>query len=303
MSDTDPKWSLPDELKKRKTQDLARQIEIRSGGTAPLRLPDQQPPAKPQTGPLNHPTLKPLDPNTARTMPSSKRETQTLRAALSDPSRIPAPPAEPVLKPLPRNAAPTIPASARTSQMLAVVTGDVPERWSRKQKRTAGIALALILGVCLFTSILASRSTAIRQQTFKPLPTAYTASVVAYLKAMRMPFADFRTFAVPDAMWKAREMVQFEILHDGHRGTFLVMSYDTIAQAGADAFRASFDRKYGTWKLIQINNVLLLAAPRSSEMLTSEIASHLNQFLIAPYRSFIPTSTPGGLKFSELNIR
>ncbi|MCC7450365.1 MAG: hypothetical protein IT324_23300 [Anaerolineae bacterium] len=297
MSDSEPRWSLPDEIKKRKTQDLARQIEIRSGGTAPLRLPGQHPPA-------NAP-LQPLDPNTARTAPANKRTTQTLRTALSDPSRIPPPalPAAPILKPLPRNAAPTIPASARTSQVLAVVTGEPPEHWTRQQRRIASIAIALIVGVCLFTGILATRPIAGRQQTFKPLPTAYTASVVAYLKAMRLPFVDFRTFTVPDATWKAREMVQFEIMHDGHRGTFLVMSYDTIAQAGADAFRASFDRKYGAWKLIQMNNILLLAAPHSSAMLTSEVASHLNQFLIAPYRSFIPTATPGGLKFSELNIR
>lgn len=296
MSDSESKWSLPDEIKKRKTQDLARQIEIRSGGTQPLRLPGQHPPTKPSTTPLNDSGLKPLDPNVARTTPSTKRTTQTLREALSDPSRIapPPPPVEPALKPLTPHAAHTVPSSARTSQMLAAVTGDLPQHWTRKQKRIALSAVALILGICLLTSLLATRPLAVQPPPLKPLPTANTASVVAYLKAVRLPFTDFRTFSVPDSTWNAREMVQFEIQRFSERGTFLVLSYDTTAHAGVDAFRAGYHPKYSTWKLIQMNNILLLAAPKSSNLLLNEIASHLNQFLIAPYRSYIPTATAIG---------
>lgn len=93
----------------------------------------------------------------------------------------------------------------------------------KRQRRTALIAIIASLTVCLLTAIVAVRLPVGQAAILKPLPTAYTASIVGYLKAMGMPFADLRTFAIVDTPWNAREIIQFDIQRLGDRGTFLVM--------------------------------------------------------------------------------
>ncbi len=291
MSQTDSNWSLPDEIKKRKTQELIRQLEAKQTRfLQPTRSHDSAP----------APQLKPLDRKTAKTTPASLRTTLSMRA-MQQPTPTNANDTV-KLKPL-ASTAKTIPAAKHTSQVLEVVTGEAPARWTKRQRRTALIAVVASLAVCLFTSILAVRLPTAQALILKPLPPAYAASVVGYLKAMGLPFTDLRTFAIVGTSWNAREIVQFDIQRSGDQGTYLALSYDSAAKAGADAFRATLHPKFKTWKLTQINNILILAAPNASPSLTFEITNHLTQYLIAPYRSFIPTATPGGKKWTDLLIQ
>jgi hypothetical protein len=92
-------------------------------------------------------------------------------------------------------------------------------------------------------------------------------------------------------MQNAREEIQFEVYAGRGKGLFLLLSYDSADKAGLDAFSVSNVQRFKSWKLTQVANVLLLASPESHPTLGEQIASHLTQYLVAPYRSYIPTAT------------
>jgi hypothetical protein len=124
--------------------------------------------------------------------------------------------------------------------------------------------------------------------------------VVSYLKANGISVANLRTFDTSTVMQNAREEIQFEVYEARGKGLFLLLSYDSADQAGLDAFKVSTGldafkvsnvQRFKSWKLTQIANVLLLASPESHARLGEQIASHLTQYLVAPYRSYIPTAT------------
>ncbi len=253
MTEPMSKWSLRKEIKKRKTQELTRQIEAKHG-SKPL-----------------WPVLQKSSVSSPLVQLSPRRKLNRLR----------------------RNNPQNDPLSKRTLQVLAVVTGEQPERWSRRQRRTAMIAVMLMLSVCLFTSILVGQPAA-QSAPLKPLPTAYTGDVISYLRWAKLPITELRKFSVPNATWNAREIVQFGITQIGDKGTFLILSYDSLPQAGVDAFKATFHPKFKDWTLTQISNILVLAAPGAAPRLISEVNNYLTQYLVAPYRNFIPTTAPVG---------
>ncbi len=226
MTNPPPEWSLRKEVKKRKTQELERQLAAKA-------LPDPLRPHKQSSG-------------------------RSLRVLL---------PSNAVRKLLRRETPKTAPASKRASQMLEVVTGEPPERWTRRQRRVAMAAVMLMISVCLFTSTLAWQSVA-QSASFKPIPTSNTTNVVSYLTSAGVPVTNLRMFSGPNSTWSAREIIQFDVSRFRSSGTF-------------------------DWKLTQISNILVFAAPGTTPQLATDINSHLTQFLVAPYRSFIPTATPG----------
>jgi hypothetical protein len=155
------------------------------------------------------------------------------------------------------------------------------------------IAAMLVVSVCLFTSALVGQPAA-QSAPLKPLPTAYTGDAISYLRRAGLPITGLRAFSVPNATWNARESAQFDIALIGARGTFLVLSYDSLPQAGIDAFKATLHPKFKNWTLTQISNILVLAAPGTTPRLISEVNNYLSQYLVAPYRSFIPTTPAVG---------
>jgi hypothetical protein len=253
MTDPMPEWSLRKEIKKRKTQELARQIEAKHGIK--------------RWRPVIHSAIHTSDVPSSLVQPSAKKRR---------------------LNRVRRTGADNDPLSRRTSQLLAVVTGEKPERWNRRQRRTAMIAAMLVVSICLFTSALVGQPTA-QSAALRPLPTAHTGDVISYLRRAGLPLTGLRTFSVPNSTWNAREVVQFDIVLVGDRGTFLVLSYDSLPQAGVDAFKAAFHPKFKDWTLTQISNILVLAAPGATSRLISRVSNYLSQYLVAPYRSFIPT--------------
>jgi hypothetical protein len=178
----------------------------------------------------------------------------------------------------------------RTTQVSAVVTG--ASRWTQPQKRIAVAAACVIVVLCTLVVLLVS-SQLPGQQALTPLPVADTVNVIRYLKEAGVPIADVKTFAVPNAMWNAREEIQFVISRRNEKGTFVMLTYVSSAEAGIDAFKATYHPKFARWKLIQISNLLVLSSPETNSLLSSELANHLNRYLVAPYRSFVPTAIPG----------
>ncbi len=125
-----------------------------------------------------------------------------------------------------------------------------------------------------------------------PLPKTSVGKLLDYLESVNVPIDNLQTFSVPNETWSAREEIQFNVNRDNEQGVFVVLSYDTPSRAIVDSFKATVYEKFKTWKLMRVSNILLLASPETDDSLVSELASHVTQYLIAPYRKFIPTATP-----------
>lgn len=293
MTDETPKWSLPDEIKKRKTQEISRALDKRF-------TTDGSRPSQRFTTPLEPPRSEPTRPaNRGSQSMQAPPELGPLRSALTTRPAQRVTQTAPQLKPLGQNVARTVPASKRTTQVFEAITGEAPARWTKRQRQTALVAALVIVSICLLTSLIATRLPA-AQATLRPLPVTNAENVASYLKAVGLPLMDLREFAGPDGTWGARQIVQFETRRLGDKGTFIILSYDRASQAGPDIFRATSHPVFKAWKLTAISNILVLASPKTPPLLIQEINSHLTRYLIAPYRSFIPTTTPGGIKYSDL---
>jgi hypothetical protein len=195
---------------------------------------------------------------------------------------------EPQIKP--KRITQTLPEGKRTTQIAGVVSYSTG--WTKRQRQTGIIATILVIAACLLTTLVAT-SQPILHPTLSPLPIESTGNLVGYLRDVGVPVANLRTLSVPSAMWNAKEEIQFDVLRWDGKGVFVILSYDSPAQAGIDAFKATYHQKFKTWNLMQISNVLVLTSPDTGQPLSAEIASHLTQYLVAPYRSFIPSTTPG----------
>jgi len=180
---------------------------------------------------------------------------------------------------------------ARATQTLEVVRERVG--WTRRQLFTLLAALALVSLICLGAGLIAAGDTFHgATPTVQPLPIVQANDVVARLRQVGMSLSAVQTLSVPNSIWTAQQETRFTAQHDAEHGTFIVLSYPSANLAGADAFRASLDKTWHTWHLIQINNVLFLIAPDAAPKLTSQLESHLTSYLIAPYRSRLATTTP-----------
>jgi len=179
--------------------------------------------------------------------------------------------------------------ATRTVEVVIARTGWTSQQWAI----VAGAAL-LILLVCLGGGLLAlgQITQPTPTPTFVPLPTVSATDVLKHLRQVGVTVTNVQTLTVPNATWAANQGIQFEARQGSDSGTFLVLSYGSVSQTGVDAFKASSDAHFKQWQLAQINNILLLSTPNTSATLIQAIGSHLTQYLVAPYRDFLPTATP-----------
>ena len=179
--------------------------------------------------------------------------------------------------------------ATRTVGVVIARTGWTSQQWAI----VAGAAL-LILLVCLGGGLLAlgQITQPTPTPTFVPLPTVSAADVLKHLRQVGVAVTKVQTLTVPNATWAANQGVQFEARQGSDSGTFLVLSYGSVSQTGVDAFKAGSDPHFKQWQLAQINNILLLSAPNTPVTLIQAIGSHLTQYLVSPYRNFLPTITP-----------
>lgn len=179
--------------------------------------------------------------------------------------------------------------ATRTVEVVIARTG-----WtSQQQAIVAGAALLIVL-VCLGGGLLAlgQITQPTPTPTYVPLPTVTAADVLKHLRQVGVAVINVQTLSVPNTTWAAKQGVQFEARQGDTSGIFLILSYDPASQAGVDAFRAGSDAHFKQWQLAQLNNILLLSAPSTSNALNQAIGSHLTQYLVAPYRDFLSTVTP-----------
>ena len=180
---------------------------------------------------------------------------------------------------------------ARATQTLEVVRERVG--WTRHQLLTLLAALTFASVICLGASLIATGD-AFRgaTPTLQPLPIVQANDVIAHLRQLGVSLSAVQTLSVPNSIWTAQQETRFTAQHEADRGTFIVLSYPSANLAGADAFRASLDKTWHTWHLVQVNNVLFLIAPDAAPKLTAQLESHLTSYMIAPYRSRLATTTP-----------
>src|SRR5207247_2922756 len=110
-------------------------------------------------------------------------------------------------------------------------------RWTIQREQITVAATVLFLITCLVVGLVMNRSSAI-QPVLPPLPVESASNVVSHLKETGIEVADLRTFDVPNEMWAAKQEFQFGVRNSS--GVFVILSYESSAQAGIDAFRATY---------------------------------------------------------------
>jgi hypothetical protein len=163
---------------------------------------------------------------------------------------------------------------------------------TKGHRRTVILAGIIVLAggalITLLTLLLNSQSAP--QAAFIPLPVVSASAVVDHFKETGMPVTNQRAFAAPNSAWTAKEEIQFDVQRGADKGTFIMLSYESAAQAGLDGFTATSSAKFKNWKVMQYSNILTLASPDTAKPIYAEMGNSLTQYLVAPYRSFVATT-------------
>ncbi len=262
MSDTDQKsskFSLKGEIQKRKTQELARQIEERKAAAA--RGEGQLGAVDPRRTTQTTPAVRSgsVAPKQAPQTVDPRRTTQARRAVK-----------------------PSSHAQSRSSLIPKLTRG-------QKSLLIAGTAAILIVFVCMgTTAIIADKANV--TPTLAPLPIVSASNVIAYLKKVDVPITGDRELAIPAGSWRASQEIEFKVRRADKSGLFIILSYKSSDHKITDIFRASGRLK--NWKMLDVANILMFVSPDSEQGIREEISSHIIQYLLAPYRPFLPTATP-----------
>ncbi len=264
MSDESSKFSLRKEIQKRKTQEFEKIIEARrTGQTGPLGQAPSSTPRTIQSTPAARTTQ----------MAAAARITQTASKVAPVARQKPAGPMR-------------FPPGVR-----------LPWSLNRSQKLILAITGLLLLLVGLVTWFVMNRQqpteAASSALTWTPLPVSSVDNAVAYLKRVGFPLSIVKPMAVPDGHWYAQQAAQITSYRNGQTGRFLLLSYASVGKATVDAFRASEMASVHQWSRSQVANILVFTSPDSDRSLSSDLLSHLQQYLVVPYRSFLPSATPG----------
>jgi hypothetical protein len=267
----DKKFSLRDEMKRRKTAELNREIaqrqQTKTQSAAPVG-PAAQPlkpiskPAKPADRPSSGSVIRPITPP-----PPDFRRT-TVQAAVPDAVRV-------ATKPF--------------------------QNLTRQQKitLTAVGAAALIVFVLVGSLVLAGSSSPSEPAgtpstpTLQAMPLSDVDSVIRYFKDVGVPILGLRPYDLSTSqVWHAKAGYQFTVQRGNDRGDFILLGYDTAKQAEADVFGVLEQAKYKKWNIQTLSNITLISPPETAASIQSEMLSHFQQYLFAPYRPYWPTSTP-----------
>jgi hypothetical protein len=238
-----PRRSLKDEIQKRRTQQIEREIQAR-------RLPQTARPPSQETSQPSPAT------QSAGSAGGHKRTTQTtaVRSESSTPPRWTAPRFSP--------------------RLLIVVAG-----------AATGVIILLMVG------LLGGNATPAPAPSQAPLPVVSAQDVINYLRLAGVPVSGLRALKVPNENWQATEEFQFDVQRGDQKGIFLLLSYPSTRLTSRDSFNVSLSTRFKGWQQIAISNILLMISPDSAKPIGDEIANHLSQYLVAPYRAYVGTST------------
>ncbi len=271
----DKKFSLEQEMKKRKTQEILRSVETkRTTQTGPLQAPDAKrstqstSPAQPANPDIKRAsqTMRPATPPTSTG--GVKRTTQT--------ARVVQPPAQ----------------SARPNPGISTPAFTLTTL--HKRLLIASVAGLVLVGVCLALSGLLANNASSGVPNL-PFQTTTASGVIQRFIDVGVPISDLKEAQppsdFPDFWIKAQQKLQFSVTRGDNKGRFILLSYANNADASADAFKISFFKGYKDWRTIDLSNVVFLISPGTPSELTSEMSSHFDQFLLAPALQGYPTAT------------
>jgi hypothetical protein len=301
------KFTLKGEKQKRKTQEILNLVEqkkieqSRRGGTGPLgaakeAMEASQAAAEKRSSQTMNGAAESADTKrTSQTMSAAQRAQSASRTSQSMPAAGGAKRAT-QSTPGAKRASQTIPFDKRATQFAGQVVTPAKQRYRRlTQKEIIGLAALAIVAVCVILGMYSTNppTTNTISPTFPPLPLVTTSNVVERLKSVGVPLSNFLKIDTPSPNWHAKEGMQFTVQRGGEKGIFIILSYTAVPEANREAFRVSVDPKWSRWKSTVIANVLLMSSPDTATSIRTELGSHLIQYLVAPYRYFMPTATPG----------
>jgi hypothetical protein len=269
-------FSLKKEIHKRQTQAMQKALEEKRASKT--IQPENTPFAN---KPLPPPAWKRATQESSAqpsTAPADPRRTQTVRTTQT---------AQTV------QAARPIAAPKRATQSIPAV-GTARPRFAlgRRQSLIAIAAAGLVLLVCTGTLLIASNPQPSVTPTPIPLPAVKASDVIAYFQKAGVTISSTREIPASNPDWAASQEIQFSVQVGQEKGQFIILSYDNAERKVPDVFKASNSAKFKTWQLTTASNILLLTAPETNPALLAALQSHLTQFLVAPYRDFLPTATP-----------
>jgi hypothetical protein len=124
------------------------------------------------------------------------------------------------------------------------------------------------------------------------LPAAPIDLAIAYLQKNGIQI-DYRdNVSDPVLGWHSPVQRHVVAQDKADQGTFILLSYTSSEDALTGAYLVEGNQKYQNWHIIPAANILVLSDPKTDTAIYSAVASHLTQFLIAPYRSYLSTATP-----------
>jgi hypothetical protein len=253
MSDPAQKKSLADEIRKRKTETKNREIDARRTTQTSQVTSSGIPVASPPTNRIQSASAAPQQPKTQPVSSSPSRSTVS---------------------------------SAAAGQSFTDLLAQVEERTglSRPQITIAAIIVALVITVLIgVVIVLTPSSTA---PALPELPSTQADAVIARLSSVGVTLSDVQP-AEPGLLQSS----QGYTLTVGDTAAIL-LTYPDSASAGAGYISATMTEPYTSWQRIQLANIVFLFAPNAPAPLVTELNSHLTQFLVAPHRDYMPTSTP-----------
>ncbi len=263
-------FSLHDQIKKRKTQEILRGIEaqkvIRATGTHPSVEGEPAIPASPLTS---------LSTGSQSQQPTSSRS--------GDPRRT--------------TQVAALPSAARQTHQIKVISswaGTPHMTLSRRQRQRliAVIATVLIMSICGVVALTAANlPPQANMPTYAALPTANAEQVLSYLKDVGLHLANVTRLNAPDDPWHAQEQINFVATIGTASGHFTLLTYYTHAAQNKDYGTLMLDPRYKSWSFVERANVLLLIPTKAPASLTTALASHLTSLLEAPYYTYLPTPT------------
>jgi hypothetical protein len=251
------KRSLQDELKKRRayqTSSFAKQESPATKTTTTNAVPSSDAAKQParQTG-QNYSVPQSANPPT---------KTQTIRTEFV------------------KTTSQTVNVSAQTDQV-----GSVLQNLSNRQKTMilgGAIAVCLLMLVVLIFQPSPS-------EALTPIPVVSADQVVAYLDQVNVPILSRSAAAVENTV----SAVQLQVALAGHESPVIIAGYADVDKASGELLKAQYtpNNPYQGWVVSQTSNILLMIPATAPVEFQREIGSHVSQFLLAPYRAFIPTAT------------
>jgi len=274
-------FSLQNEIKKRKTQEIQRTIESRKVAEARGEIPASSDPRR--------------STQTIRVVSDSSRATQTAKAVPSIPDKSRSSQTTQITKYSfdSWSLSQTIDLNSRANRSMR--DANYPTTGSRRSLMIglgAGILAALVLVSSLVLAGSSNAHAVPPTPTLVPLPLVSASDVSGYLKRNGVPILEMRELPVDRTIWYANQEVQFDVQRGENKGTFIFLSYPSDKWAVGDSLEAESLQKFKGWQVNAISNVLILTSPDAAPDIQSEMSSHLTSYLLSPYRSYLPTPTP-----------